>query len=406
MNSAIIKSRILLPSNEIDKTKWSVIACDQYAAQPDYWKKVESIVGSSPSTLRMTLPEIYLSESKSRSPKIHAAMNKYLNDGNLLPAVDGFILVERETSSGIRPGIVAAIDLDQYDYAAGSASAIRPAENTIPDRVPILARIRDGAPLELPHALVLIEDPGQTVIESLYARRQALRPLYDFDLMMDAGHIRGWAIEDANADSLLRALNAITALSQAPAFLVGDGNHALAAAKQCWENVRAALPPKMREDHPMRYALVELVNVANPAIEFEPVHRLVTGVNSIHMITEFRNHLKRFGIPDVAGNDLTVLTRSARMSFGFEKHPLPVLQSFLDDYLAEHTEAHIEYIHGSDTLLRLLSERADAMGFMPRVFGKFELFPTVRRLGTLPRKTFSMGEANDKRFYLEARALQ
>ena len=405
MNRVLVKSRILLPSNEIDKTRWSCIACDQYASQPEYWRKVESLVGKSPSTLRLMLPEAYLSESKTYIPKIHAAMNQYIRSDLLAPAVDGFVLVERETSCGTRVGVVGAVDLEAFDYFSRSASAIRATEGTIAECLSPRLLIRSGAPIELPHAMLLFNDPGKTIVESLYARRQALRPLYDFDLMMDAGHIRGWAVEDADADAFLRAADSLSIGFSNPQYLVGDGNHSLAAAKRHWESIRAALPPKAREGHPARYALVELANIASPAIEFEPIYRLITGVNPIQLITGFRQRLKTLGIPDVAGNDLTVITRAAHLSFGFDRHPLPVLDAFLDDFVAAHPPARVEYIHGAETLSNLIDNRADAMGFLPRAFSKAELFPTIRRLGALPKKTFSMGEASDKRFYLEAHSL-
>lgn len=405
MNRFLIKSRILLPSNEIDKTKWSCIACDQYAAQPEYWQKVDELVGKSPSALRLILPEAFLSEAKSRIPKIHATMNQYLRAGMLVPSVDGFVLVERETSCGTRVGMVGTVDLEAYDYSTNSASAIRATEATISECLSPRIRIRNGAPFELPHATLLFNDLGKTIVESLYARRQALRPLYDFDLMMNAGHIRGWAVEDADADAFLRATDTLSLGVSSPQYLVGDGNHSLSAAKRHWESVRSTLPPKAREGHPARYAMVELVNIASPAIEFEPIYRLVTGINSLQLVADFRKKLKALGIPDVAGNDLTIITRAAHMSFGFDRHPLPVLDSFLDNYVAANPAAKVEYIHGEKALSTLIANRPGAIGFLPRAFGKAEFFPAIRRLGTLPKKAFSMGEASDKRFYLEARSL-
>lgn len=405
MQTALKKARILLPNAGVSPEKWAVIACDQFTAQPDYWAKAEALVGDAPSTLRLTLPEIWLGESDARVPGIHTAMKRYLDEGRLIEAVDGFVLIERTTGAGVRHGLVAALDLDQYDFSEGSHSLIRATEGTVPERVPPRARIRAGAPLELPHVMMLIDDPEKTVIEPLYQDRDALRPLYDFELMLDGGHLRGWAVEGEACGRIFAALEALASHCDGLLYAVGDGNHSLAAAKQCWLKLRETLSESERQCHPARYALVELVNLACDALEFEPIHRVLFGVNPENLMDAFRQYLRSRGIADMPGNDLIAFDCRSESRFGCEQHPLPVLQAFLDEYLCDHPGVEIDYIHGEDALRQLVANRPDAVGFMPRAFDKSELFPSIRRWGALPRKTFSMGEAVEKRYYMEARRI-
>ena len=405
MYNALKKARILLPAANVDPAKWAVVACDQFTAQPDYWAEAEAIVGGAPSTLRLTLPEIYLHDSEARVPAIHAAMEDYLFRGVLTEAVDGFLLVERTTPSGVRPGLMVALDLDAYDYSAGSSSLIRATEGTVAARVPPRAKIRAGAKLELPHVMMLIDDPGCTVIEPLYVRRDGLRGLYDFDLMLGGGHLRGWAVENADADGVFAAIDRLAERCGGLLYAVGDGNHSLAAAKQCWLQIRESLTETERENHPARYALVELVNLACPALVFEPIHRILFNIDSADLFAALRAHLREYGIADAPGSDLFAFDRDSWLSFRSEQHPLHALQNFLDVYLADHPEAEIDYIHGEDALRALVKSHPNAVGFMPRAFEKSELFGAIRRHGVLPRKTFSMGEATEKRYYMEARKI-
>jgi len=405
MNTALKKAHILLPSPNVAPEKWAVVACDQFTAQPDYWQAAEEIVGDAPSTLRITLPEIYLGESDTRVPGIHAAMKEYLASGVLTEAVHGFVLIERTTPAGVRPGLIVALDLDAYDFSKGSTSLIRATEGTVPSRVPPRARIRAGAQLELPHVMMLIDDPSCTVIEPLYARRDSLRSLYDFELMLDGGHLRGWAVEDGQTDGIFAAIESLCAACDGLLYAVGDGNHSLAAAKQCWLNIRETLSETERENHPARYALVELVNLACPALVFEPIHRVLFNVDSKALSTELRAHLENCGMTAGSGDDLVIFDADSELRFTSVQHPLNALQNFLDDYLSAHPESEIDYIHGDDALRRLVASHPNAMGFMPRTFDKAELFPAVRSWGALPRKTFSMGEATEKRYYMEARKI-
>ncbi|MGN0802152.1 MAG: DUF1015 domain-containing protein [Candidatus Faecivicinus sp.] len=405
MNTALKKARILLPAANVENEKWAVVACDQFTAQPEYWAQADALVGDAPSTLRLTLPEVYLSERESRTPAIHAAMRDYLDRGALTEAVNGFLLVERITPSGVRPGLMVALDLNCYDYAAGSTSLIRATEGTVPSRVPPRAKIRAGAPLELPHVMMLIDDPGKTVIEPLYARRGALRPLYDFELMLGGGHLRGWAVENEDADGVFSAVEGLAERCDGLLYAVGDGNHSLAAAKQCWMQLREQLSEAERESHPARYALVELVNLNCPALVFEPIHRVLFNVDSEDLLQKLRACLNENGVSEGEGGDLIVFDRERELSFRMAQHPLPVLQPFLDGYLAEHPEVEIDYIHGDAALRELVANHPRSMGFMPRAFDKAELFGAIRRWGALPRKTFSMGEATEKRYYMEARKI-
>ena len=404
MKTALKKANILLPVNT-PMEKWSVVACDQFTAQPEYWQKAEDIVGGAPSTLRITLPEVYLNESETRVPAIHAAMKEYLDSGVLAEAVNGFVLVERITASGVRPGLMVALDLEEYDYSKGSASLIRATEGTVASRVPPRAKIRSGALLEAPHVMMLIDDPACTVIEPLYERRNALRSLYDFDLMLDGGHLNGWAVENADADGVFAAIEKLAETCDGLLYAVGDGNHSLAAAKMCWSRIRETLTEEERENHPARHALVELVNLNCPALVFEPIHRILFNVDSADLLSGFRAYLNEHGEGDAEGSDLIIFDAQEKSGFRSVQHPLPLLQQYLDEYLAAHPEVEIDYIHGDDALDELVHRHPKSMGFMPRAFDKSELFDSIRKWGVLPRKTFSMGEAVEKRYYTETRRI-
>lgn len=406
MEIALQKGRILLPRKDIPMETWAVVACDQFTAQPEYWDTAEALVGDRPSTLRLTLPEIYLGESETRVPAIQNAMKAALEGGVLEAAVEaGFVLVRRETTTGVRPGLVVCLDLEQYDFSRDSASLIRPTEGTIASRVPPRAKIRAGARMELPHVMMLIDDPQCTVIEPLLARSASLRKLYDFDLMLGGGHLTGWAVEDANAQGVFQALEALCAASDGLLYAVGDGNHSLAAAKQCWMDMRDALDETQRKNHPARYAMVELVNLNCPALVFEPIHRVLMNVDAPALLDEYETYLEGHGAcVRHGGSDLQAVWAGGTRSYASVEHPLRLLQAFLDEYLTRHPEAEIDYIHG-DAALRKLAGRPDTLGLMPRAFDKGELFPFIRKWGPLPRKTFSMGEATDKRYYVEARQI-
>lgn len=406
LNNALHTADILLPRPGVAPEKWAVVACDQFTAQPEYWQRADALVGDAPSALRLILPEAWLDEGEKRIPAIHGAMRQYLADGTLALAVkDGFVLVERQTPAGVRPGLVVALDLEAYDFTPGSASLIRATEGTVLERVPPRARIRAGAPVELPHVMMLIDDPGCTVIEPLFERRESLRPLYDFELMLGGGHLRGWAVEGDATRGVFDAIDALYAKADGLLYAVGDGNHSLAAARQCWLDIRDTLTPEARANHPARYALVELVNLACPALVFEPIHRALFGVDLAALMDAYQECLRSQGADLGEGDDLVAFDGAGRTwRFKSAEHPLARLQTFLDEWLAGHPGARIDYIHGEDAL-RQLVKSPDTLGLMPRAFDKGELFDAIRRHGVLPRKTFSMGETTEKRYYMEARRI-
>ena len=398
-------SEFLVPFGEL-LPDWAVIACDQFTSQPDYWKAVREQAGEHPSACRITFPEAELGlDEEARIASINKTMRRYL-DANLFRRFpDSCIYVERTLLDGsVRRGVVGVIDLEAYDYAADAVSPVRATERTVVERIPPRVRIREGACLELSHVMLLMDDPGGTVLDSLTARKSELEPVYDFELMQGGGHLRGWAVEGADVKRVCAAVDALSAKAEGLLYAVGDGNHSLAAAKQCWLDLQGTLSPAERENHPARYALVELVNLACPALAFEPIHRLLTGVNPAALIADYRAFLDANGANEGPGDDLIAFDMTREWRFRSTPHPLRLLQGFLDAYLADHPGARIDYIHGGDALRKLIS-RPDAMGFMPRALGKSELFGYIRRWGVLPRKTFSMGGANEKRYYLEARKI-
>ena len=405
-NTVVRGADILLPADGVSAEKWAVVAVDQYTSEPEYWRAVEETVGSAPSTLRLTLPEVYLAESDARTPQMQNSMRAYLECGALEKKVEnGYILVERVTESGARLGLMACLDLEEYDYATGSRSMIRATEGTVIERVPPRVKIRRGAPLELPHVLMLLDDPAMSALEPLYEKRASLAPLYDTPLMQGGGHLRGWKVDGEAARSLEDALDALWERCGGLFLAVGDGNHSLAAARAYWLEIRETLSPEARASHPARYALAEIENLHSPAIQFEPIHRVVTNIDPMALIADYEAHLREAGIEIREGAELTLVSKGFEKRYGFADHPLRDLQTFLDVWLKAHPEAEIDYIHGDGTLRRL-ADRPDALGLMPCGFAKGDLFPYIRRWGVLPRKTFSMGHAHEKRYYFEARRIE
>ena len=289
---------IYLPARGVDLRRWAVVACDQYTSQPDYWQRVEAYVGEAPSTLHLVQPEIDLAHAEARIPAIHRAMREYLSNGTLVRAVhDGFTLTERATASGVRLGLVAAVDLEAYDFTPGSGAMIRATEGTIRERIPPRMRIREGAPLECPHVMLLLDDPAFTVIEPLYARLRETAPLCDFELMENGGHLRVWGVQDD--DALTPVSNALSALwekADGLLYAVGDGNHSLATAKACWDALKTTLSPEARQTHPARYALAEIVNLHSPALTFEPIHRVLFGTDVHDLLQSYQQFLSARGM--------------------------------------------------------------------------------------------------------------
>ena len=557
---------IYLPAEGIDLRRWAVVACDQYTSQPDYWRRVEAYVGTRPSTLHIVQPEIDLARAGARIPAIHRAMREYLSNGTLVRAVrNGFTLTERTTASGARLGLVAAVDLEEYDFTPGSGAMIRATEGTIRERIPPRLRIREGAPLECPHVMLLLDDPTHTVIEPLHARLRETAPLCDFELMENGGRLRVWGVEGDALAPVSDALSALWERSDGFLYAVGDGNHSLATAKARWDALKPALSPEEAQTHPARYALAEIVNLHSPALAFEPIHRVLFGADMEDLVSAYRAHLASRGMKLTAVEplssrasgtkpvepcssrasgtkpaepssscacgtkpaepssfpasgtkpaepssscacgmkpaepssscasgmkpvepssscvcgakpaepssscacgtkpaepcsfpasrtkpaepsssracgtkpaepssfpasgmkpaepsssacgmtptdeaELTFVSGNARASYrvGNPENPLPVavLQPFLDEYLHSHPAARIDYVHGA-AAVESLCQTPHTTGVLLPAIDKSALFPAVRQGGALPRKTFSMGEPDEKRYYMECRKI-
>lgn len=396
---------ILLPQG-VDLTKWAVIACDQFTSQPEYWERVERAVGDAPSTLNLIYPEAWLSRGDQRIPLIHRAMRQMLQ-GVLAPATDGFVLVARRVSTGTRLGLMAAVDLERYDYSPESKALIRPTERTIPERIPPRMKVRLAAPLEAPHVLLLVDDPEKTLLEPLFEIRNTLRSLYDFDLMLGGGRVCGWAVEGEALKNVEAALDGLYEKCEGLLYAVGDGNHSLATAKASWEEIKGRLAPAEAMRHPARYALVEIGNLFDPSLVFQPIHRAVFGASGADLSLDFIMWCRARGVGVAACDEdsaqLYLLDAPVKLVNAPDIPPVALLQPFLDEWLTAHPEASVDYIHGADALESL--RMRGAAGVRLTAIDKFQLFPGVRAGGALPLKSFSMGEARDKRYYLECRSL-
>ncbi len=416
--TAFMAADILLPKLPAGgMEKWSVIACDQYTGEPEYWEKTEALTKGSPTALNLILPEIYLTapDVKQRAERVNQYMERYLNESLFERFDDSMILVRRRQADGrVRLGLLGKIDLEKYDYHKGSRSEVRATEATAAERIPPRVAIRKEAPLELPHIMILIDDPQKTVIEPLESKMDGMTRLYDFELMQNGGHIEGALLDKASVDSVLTALDKLAdkdafnrryGLKDEDVLLyaMGDGNHSLATAKECYEI-------KKREGSPdvelARYALVELVNLHSDALEFEAIHRVITGADTARLMEKMKMSL---GLTEgTAGQSFTVILDGKETVYSITNTTSNLtvgsLQSFLDGYLSENA-GEIDYIHG-ENVVRELCKGENTIGFLLPSMKKEELFPTVIKDGALPRKTFSMGHANDKRYYIEARRIR
>ena len=412
---------ILLPK-DADMTKWAVVACDQFTSQPEYWQAVEETVGDAPSTLRLILPEAKLNEPDvdEHIAGINAAMQDYLDRGIFRTLADSLIYIERVQSDGkVRHGLIGMVDLDQYDFTPGSGALIRATEGTVLSRIPPRVRVRQDAPIELPHVMLLIDDPDRTVIEPMTAQSGSMEKLYDFDLQQGGGHLTGWKLTEKQIYAAADALTALCSGEEmekkygmkgaAPLlFAVGDGNHSLATAKQCYENLKKVTPESEWANLPARYALVEVVNNHDDALQFEPIHRVLFGVEPEAVLQAFLDFYP--GAHEGQGPGHTIAYTYAGHT-GFVTVPEPkvqlavgTLQAFIDEYLKTHG-GEVDYIHGDDVTDQLGAKPGN-IGFKLPAMGKEQLFKTVMADGVLPRKTFSMGHAQDKRYYVEARKIK
>lgn len=425
--------QVYIPKPNIDLSKWSVIACDQFTSEPDYWREVEKIVGDSVSTLNLILPEVYLEneDKDERVKQIHSTMKKYMED-DLFQLHEGLIYVERTVHRKIRKGIMLCLDLEQYDFKSNSNVLIHPTEGTIVDRLPPRVKVREGAVLELPHILVLIDDPNHTVIESVSKSKADLKNLYDFELMLGSGHLAGYAVTEELENQVIESLRSLAKhedfikkydLNQDSSvllFAMGDGNHSMAAAKEYWEQIK----PQVGMNHPARYALVEIVNVHDEGLEFEPIHRVLFNLKR-DLFVELKNYFGENFIYSAVSSyeEMTQKVDSAEgqkqvvglvrggNQFGVIEIANPkfnlavgTIQSFLDAFMENNGAIKIDYVHGEEVLKKIASQNEHA-GFYLAGMHKSDFFKTVIVDGVLPRKAFSMGEAKDKRFYLEVRKI-
>ncbi|MGD0751427.1 MAG: DUF1015 domain-containing protein [Anaerolineales bacterium] len=427
--------QIYLPEDGTDLAKWAVIACDQFTSQPDYWQKAEELVGKAPSTLRLILPEVFLDKPGEvvRIKHIHSSMQAYLDKGIIQPR-EGLIYVERSVAGKTRKGILLCLDLERYDYTKESTSLIRATEGTIVERLPARMKIRQGAALELPHILVLIDDPMRTVIEPLTLAKPSLDKLYDFELMLGSGHLCGYAVSEAQEAQIVASLRRLAQPEVFAAkygisiekpvllFAMGDGNHSLATAKAVWEKMK----PQVGMDHPARYALVEIENVHDEGLEFEPIHRVLFGLkrniyaalqqyygaNFSHTpVTNAQKMIEQVDHASGSKQAIGIISDGGWASFGVveisqpaSNLPVGTLQVFLDAFLKDGGADKIDYVHGEEVVCKLGAEPGNAGFYVPGM-NKSDLFKTVILDGALPRKTFSMGEAREKRFYMEVRKI-
>lgn len=430
--------QILLPEQSVDLSKWAVIACDQFTSQREYWEETRKIVGDCPSTLHLILPEVYLGgeEEESRIEKIHQTMKEYKEKKILQSIEKGFVLVQRGIGTDCaRNGLVVEVDLEAYEYKKGSTSLIRPTEKTVEERIPPRLKVRQRATLELPHIMLLIDDPEKKILEPLIEKRERFKKIYDTKLMQGGGDVAGWLIpEGEETEQIMRQIEELAdeevfrekyQLEKSYPLLnmaVGDGNHSMATAKASWEKIKEGLSDEEKETHPARYCLCEIVNVHDASLEIEPIHRVLFGVEKEDVMERATHYYKELGCGVVwnrlTKNEMPVATKEAHgfticTSEGFWSMKIEnpkggiaaaTIQSFLDFYVQSVENAKIDYIHGTETV-EILGREPGNMGILLPEVKKADLFTGVIKDGVLPRKTFSMGEANEKRYYMECKEI-
>lgn len=419
MNIPFKRGNILLPKNT-DMTKWSVVACDQYTSEPEYWNDVEKIVGDAPSTLKLTLPEIYLEDENvsERIAKINSNMKALLDEDFFNEYKDSMIYLERTQSDGkIREGLIGVVDLEAYSYEKGAETPIRATEKTVIERIPPRVKIRENAPLELPHIMILIDDDKKQIIENLKNKVSENDIVYDFDLMKNGGHVKGYLLNEETMDEVDKGLKELADKEvfakkydvnnkEVLLFAMGDGNHSLATAKACYEKLKETMSEEEYLNNPARYALVELVNLHSPALEFEAINRVIFNTNPEKLLNSLKEYYQIN--KDGNGQKIEVITNDVDEKWYIEnpKSNIAVgsIQIFLDEYL-KNNEGKIDYIHGEETT-KNLAKQSGNVGFIFEAMPKNELFKTVILDGSLPRKTFSMGHSYDKRYYLESRKIK
>ena len=401
MRRALLPADILLPQN-VDMSKWAVVSCDQFTSEPKYWQSLAEYIGGAKSTLDLIFPEVYLGDNDAeRIKKINAAMESYLSEGVFKTIKNSYILVERITASGVRRvGIIGMVDLEDFDFSANAKSVIRPTEGVVPSRIPPRLKIRENASLELPHIMLLVDDPSGSVIETLYQNRDSFEKLYDFNLNMGGGSVKGYRIDADKVDfsRLWDEGEQIKKYGEKTNFIlaVGDGNHSLATAKTYWDNLKKTLLDSERENHPARFALVEVNNVRSEGIIFEPIHRIVFGAGE-----EFVDYLKSSLSGDLK---VKVICKGKETYIDVPSlTPLAILE--IQKAIDAYKDVECDYIHGEEHLLAIEKEKGGVAIVMPKI-EKGDLFKYVLKNGVLSRKAFSMGEAEEKRYYIEARKIK
>ena len=408
---------ILLPNKSVDMSKWAVVACDQYTSEPEYWEGVKKATEGSPSALNVIFPEVYL--SKDNAPiieSINKTMYEYLDTGVLQSIGEGFVLIERSTPiTPKRLGLVMAVDLEDYSFVREDKANIRATEGTVVERIPPRVKIREHAPIELPHIMLLIDDRNKSVIEPLYENRDKLTKLYDFDLNMNGGHLRGWHVTDtAPVEKALAKLldedvlkEKYGSTDEVMLFAVGDGNHSLATAKACWNNLKATLSAEEQKNHPARYALVEVMNLHDEGLEFEPIFRSVFHVDTADFLDGLYKAVKDSGLK-CDYKCYTYTTKDGRKDLMLPSNAavaVGLVQDFIDAYIKSHAGSEVDYVHGEDSLKQVTDAAPNRVAITLPPLAKNDLFDYVLKVGAFPRKTFSMGEAFEKRYYVEARKI-
>ena len=420
MGQLFRRADILLPEKDIDMTKWSVVACDQFSSQPAYWEARKREIGEEPSSLHMMLPEAYLASSDpvAAARHIDLAMEDYLGLGIFRTVSDSYVYVERTLQSGkTRRGLVGVLDLEEYDYSRGSVSPIRATEGTIESRLPVRVQVREGAALEMPHIMVFIDDPDNTVMGRLAESAHLLPELYDFELNGGGGHLTGCQVSGKAADKVDAALAALGApetlrkkygVGAPVVFAMGDGNHSLATAKQCWERMKPRLTVAEKENHPARWSLVELVNIHDEAIAFEPIHRVLFDTDPEAFLRMAADRIENDFHPGAGLHRVLLVTEAEELEItatGFSIGSLiGAAEEFCQDYIAAHG-GRVDYIHNDETAMELGRKAGCAALLLPKM-EKDELFPSIVRSGPFPKKSFSIGRAEDKRYYVECRKIK
>lgn len=419
MKYHLFPADICLPDfSVVDGSKWASVACDQYTSQTDYWDAAYEYAKDSPSTLNLMLPEAFLDKESTLIPIINENMRNYLSNV-FIEHKNTMIYLERTQADGrVRRGLVGCVDLEEYDYQKGSETLIRATEGTVLERIPPRVAIRRGAMVEMPHIMILIDNPKRTVIDPIAAKTDELAVAYDFDLMAGGGHVKGYFVGEEYFEQINLALERLSTreemknkygLDAAPLlFAMGDGNHSLASAKALYEEIKAEIGEDAARSHPARFALCEIVNLHDTALDFEPIYRVVFGVDTERFICELEKYVSTLSgsaspqeMNIIVGN----MTKLIRADHPVSQLTVGTVQNFLDEYVKSHPEVEVDYIHGEDTVFAL-AQKENTVGILYGGMTKDQLFKTVICDGALPRKTFSMGHAEDKRFYLECRKIR